>query len=133
MIGPDHLGLVLLKSMGQIFPKDLIFSRTFSPGIKSNNTYKRISDNFLGMLTYELFLENCQKSICMHSCSSVRKSLLEFMKYLWKMLEFHVFRIGECNTYGIYLLITASRTPQTMKTYTNNLVLETIYDGFCSC
>ena len=43
------------------------------PGLESNNTYKWISDNFPGMLTYVLFLENCQKYICMHGGSPIHK------------------------------------------------------------
>ena len=45
--------------------------RTFSHGLKNNHAYKWTFDNFPVMLTYELFLENCQKSICMHGCSPI--------------------------------------------------------------
>ena len=40
--------------------------RTFPCGLENTHACKWISDNFPGMLTYVLFLENCQKSICMH-------------------------------------------------------------------
>ena len=63
--------LFLLKIMGQICPLDWILLRTFSPGLESNNKYKWISDNFPGMLTYVLFLESCQKYICMHCFSPI--------------------------------------------------------------
>ena len=47
--------------------------RTFPCGLENNHTCKWISDNFLGMLTYVLFLENCQKSICMHGFSPIHE------------------------------------------------------------
>ena len=43
--------------------------RTFPHGLENNHACKWISDNFPGMLTCVLFLENCLKSICMHGCS----------------------------------------------------------------
>ena len=40
--------------------------RTFPHGLENNHACKWTSDNFSGMLTYKVFLENCQKTICMH-------------------------------------------------------------------
>ena len=40
--------------------------RTFPHGLENNYAYKWTSDNFAGMLTHVVFLENCQKTICMH-------------------------------------------------------------------
>ena len=39
--------------------------------LENNHACKWNSDNFPGMLTYVLFLENCQKTICMHGYSSI--------------------------------------------------------------
>ena len=39
--------------------------RTYPRGFENNHTCKWTSDNFPGMITYVLFLENCQKTICM--------------------------------------------------------------------
>ena len=47
--------------------------RTFSCGLEINHACKWISDNSPGMLTYVLFLESCQKSICMHDCSPIHE------------------------------------------------------------
>ena len=45
--------------------------RTFPHGLENNYACKWIFDNFPGLLTYVLFMENCLKSICMHCCSSI--------------------------------------------------------------
>ena len=42
---------------------------TFPHGLENNHAFTWTSDNFPGMLTYVLFLENCQKTICMHGYS----------------------------------------------------------------
>ena len=56
--------------------------RTFTLGLENSHACKWISDNFLGMLTYVLFLENCLKSICMHGCSqSTWKGPFSSLKY----------------------------------------------------
>ena len=47
--------------------------RTFPHGLADNYASKWISDNFTGVLTYVLFLENCQKYICLHGCSLIHK------------------------------------------------------------
>ena len=60
-----------IKSRGQICPILLRRKRTFPRGLENNHTCKWISDNFPGMLTYVLFLESCQKSICMPGCSPI--------------------------------------------------------------
>ena len=40
--------------------------RTFQHGLEKNHACKWTFDNFPGMLTYKLVLENCQKTICRH-------------------------------------------------------------------
>ena len=47
--------------------------RTFPCGLEHNHACKWISDNIPGMLKYQLFLENGQKSICVHGCSPIHK------------------------------------------------------------
>ena len=63
--------LFLPKSMGQIFPLDLIHLRTCSHGLENNHACKCFSDKFPGIINILAFLENCQKSICMHGCSPI--------------------------------------------------------------
>ena len=50
-----------------------IMNRTLPCGLGNNIACTRIFDNFPGMLTYVLFLENCQKSVCMHGCSPIHE------------------------------------------------------------
>ena len=57
--------------------------RTFPCGLENNHACKRISDNFPGMMTYVLFLENCQKSIYMHGCSSIHGERSFFFFKVW--------------------------------------------------
>ena len=45
----------------------LTMNRTYPHGLENKHGYKWISDNFPGMLINVLFLENCQKTICMHA------------------------------------------------------------------
>ena len=45
--------------------------RTFPHGLENNHGCKWTCDNFPGMLTYVLFLENCQKTICFHGDSPI--------------------------------------------------------------
>ena len=45
--------------------------RTFPHGLENNHACKWTSDNFPGMLTYVLFLENCQKTIYIHCYSPI--------------------------------------------------------------
>ena len=45
--------------------------RTFPHALENNHACKWTSDNFPGMLTYVLFLENCQKTICLHGYSPI--------------------------------------------------------------
>ena len=57
--------------------------RIFPNGFEINHACKWTSDNFPGMLTYLLFLENCHKTICMHGYSSIHvdKSLRKTILY----------------------------------------------------
>ena len=45
--------------------------RTFPHGLEDNHACQWTSDNFPGMLTYVIFLENCQKTVCMHGYSPI--------------------------------------------------------------
>ena len=45
--------------------------RAFPGGLENNHACKWISDVFPGILTYVLFLENCQESICLHGCAPI--------------------------------------------------------------
>ena len=45
--------------------------RTYPHGLENNHACKRTSDNFPGMITYVLFLENSQKPICMDGYSPI--------------------------------------------------------------
>ena len=62
-----------IKSREQICPILLVRKRTIPCRLEKNHACKWISDNFPGMLTYVLFLENCQKSVCMHGCSPIHE------------------------------------------------------------
>ena len=77
-------GLFSSKSMGQICPLDLKFLKIFPHGLQNNNAYKWISENFPGITHMLAFLENCQKSICMHGCSPIHK------ERSLPLFEFHV-------------------------------------------
>ena len=57
--------------------------RTFPHRLENNHACKWISDNFPGMLTYVLFLENCLKSICMHGCSPIHVERSFFFLKVW--------------------------------------------------
>ena len=46
---------------------------TLPCGLENNHACKWISDKSPGMLTYMFFLENCEKSICMHGCSPINE------------------------------------------------------------
>ena len=54
--------------------------RTFPHGLEYNHICKWISDNFQGMLTYILCLENQLKFICMHGCSPIPVERPFFLK-----------------------------------------------------
>ena len=56
---------------------------TFPHGLDNNHAGKWISDNFPGMLTYVIFLEKCQKSICMHGCSPIHVERSFFFLKVW--------------------------------------------------
>jgi hypothetical protein len=45
--------------------------RTYPHGFENNHACKWTSDNFPGMVTYVLFLENCQKTIYMDGYSPI--------------------------------------------------------------
>ena len=68
--------------------------RTFPCGLKDNHACKWISHNYPGMLTYVLFLENCQESICIMGSSPIpeERSLFffkvwdRFIPYIWYSL-----------------------------------------------
>ena len=60
-----------IKSRGQICPILLSRKMTFPHGLENNHACKWILDNFPGVIHMSAFLENCQKSICMHGCSPI--------------------------------------------------------------
>ena len=70
---PIHVKMFffLLKSMGQICSLDFILLRTCPHGLENNGASIWFSDNFPGIIHILAFLENCQKSICMHGCSPI--------------------------------------------------------------
>ena len=81
-LSEDHLHALLfsnpcgqvlksIKSRGQIWPILLIRKRTFPHGLENHHAWKWILDNFPGIIHMSAFLENCQKSICMHGCSQI--------------------------------------------------------------
>ena len=70
---PGEKVLKSIKSRGQICPILLRRKRTFPRGLEINHACKLISEKIPGMLTYVLFMESCQKSICMHVCSPIHK------------------------------------------------------------
>ena len=57
---------------------------TFPHGLENNHACKWISDNFPGMLTFILFLENCPKSISMHGYSAIH---VEWSFFFLKLLD----------------------------------------------
>ena len=70
-------------ALGSGLHEILTMIRTFPRGFQNNHSCKWISDNFLGMLTFLLFLENCLKSICMHGCSPIHKERSFFFLKVW--------------------------------------------------
>ena len=60
-----------IKSRQQICPILLRRKRTFPHGLENNHECNGILDNFPGIIGMSAFLENCQKSICMHGCSPI--------------------------------------------------------------
>ena len=80
-----------IKSRGQICPIIERRKRTFSHGSENNHACKWILCNFPGIIHMPAFLENCQKSMCMHGCSPIH------MEMSYSLLEFHGLRIWECN------------------------------------
>ena len=72
-----------IKSRGQICPILLRRKRTFPHWLDNNHASKWTSDNFPGILTYVLFLENCQKFICLHGCSPIHEERSFFFLKVW--------------------------------------------------
>ena len=66
-IGVKLMGCTLRTEIHEI----LTLIRTFPHGLENKHACKWTSDSFPGMLTYELFLENCQKTICMQGYSII--------------------------------------------------------------
>ena len=64
---PQGKVLKSTKSRGPICPILLQRKRTFPHGLDNNHACELISDNF------QKFLENVQKSICMHGCSPIHE------------------------------------------------------------
>ena len=62
-----YIGCTLRSALNEI--PTLI--STFPHGLENNHACKWNYDNFSGMLTCVLFLENCQKTICMHCYSPI--------------------------------------------------------------
>ena len=79
--------------------------------LEKNHARKWTSDNFPGMLTNILFLENCQKTICMHGYSpihvdrSLRVSYLgdKLVPYFWEEKNDLSTWIGEQPCIKIYV------------------------------
>ena len=80
----DPCGQVLkkIKSRVQICLILLRRKGTFPSGLENNHACKWI---------VSVFLENCQKSICMHGCPLI------YVERSLSLLEFHGVRICECN------------------------------------
>ena len=72
-----------MKSRGQICPILLRRKRTFSHGLENTHACKWILDNFPGIIHMSAFLENCQKSICMHGCSPIHVKRSFFFLKVW--------------------------------------------------
>ena len=64
---------------------------TLSPRLENNKTLKCVSDNFPGMLTNTLFLENCWSNISMYHCFPIQGTMSKLR------LKFHVVRNSECD------------------------------------
>ena len=69
-----------LRSGLHVIPKMI---RTFPHGLENNHSCNWICDNFPGMLTYVLFLENFLKYICMHRCSPIHVERSFFFLKVW--------------------------------------------------
>ena len=57
-----------LRSRQHVIPTMI---RTLPRGFENNHACKWISDNFLGITHMSALLENCQKFICIYSCSEI--------------------------------------------------------------
>ena len=72
-----------MKSWGQICPIILKRKGTFPHGLENNHACKWILNNFPAIIHLSAFLENCQKSICMHGFSPI------YVEKSYSLLEFH--------------------------------------------
>ena len=81
------------KTVGQICPIVVVAFKTFSPGLENNKTSECGSKSFPRMMTYILYVENCQSYILTHSCLPIAGRLF------YNVRKPHGARVLECNIY----------------------------------